>query len=132
MTVARSAQGLKAPLDRYPLLRILREREQLQARVRRRQVDQGSAIARLAALDAMERQRLDELREVLAKNREVTQEKVARACRVDRTMVNKVWNAGKDGRPMTRSARIVAATYRALEAAGWSPIPAPEAACAGG
>ena len=123
MTVARARQGLHHPLDYYPVLRILRDREEAQ-RSRRRSRPDHAAAKRLAELEAQEGLALDDLRRVLEKHRAVTQDRVARRARVSRTMVNKVLNSGLPGRERqwTRSVRVIAATYRTLEAEGWSPV----------
>ena len=125
MTVGRYARQLRQPITQYPLLRLLSEREYVRVQRRRGRLSATAADARLAQLQTDERVALEALRATLSQYRRVTQDRVARNLRVDRTMVNKVWNSGRPGRDRVwiRSARIIAATYRALEAEGWSPAP---------
>lgn len=91
--------------------------------LRQKQITAEVAAKRLQFLEVREIKALADLRAILKDYRSVTQERVAAALRVDRTMVSKVWNGGRPGR-WIRSSRVVGATYRALEAAGWSPAAA--------
>lgn len=101
----------------YPLLVILDERARLRAAARSATsgAERRDISERLAACEARERVALDDLRGLIARY-EIRQDTVARSMRVDRTMVNKVWNSGRPGRERQwiRSRRIIEATYRAL------------------
>lgn len=112
----------------YPLLRLYRERRRLLALLRQEMPWKDRiSLRRLARdLESQERRLLADLRASATQYR-VSQEQVAKRVRVHRTMVNKVWNGGQPGRQRewVRSERVVTATYRALEAAGWVP-PTPE------
>lgn len=111
----------------HPLLGIYQQRRRLATQLRRAQDKPAERTTRAAlkALDGEERSQLLQLR-LLAAQWGISQEKVARRLRVHRTMVNKVWNGGQAGRQRewVRSKRVIEATYRELEAAGWTPGPA--------
>lgn len=87
-------------------------------------VAQAAGAAAARAKDRARRARSREAvrRAVAALRRrypKVTQENVAARCRVDRSMVAKVWTG------QATSAKVLAATYRAFAEAGWAPRAAP-------
>jgi hypothetical protein len=110
---------MSRPLASYPLLVVLRDRAEAFARS---PDDAPLTVREINDLEAREKHALVDLRNLISLHG-LRQDVIARACKVDRTMVNKVWNSGKGGRERqwTRSQRVVAATYRALESAGWIP-----------